>query len=199
VPDPTESGWAGQQLASQHVDVPPIIDGHVEESWLEAAPLRVPLTWGMESSEHALDVELRALHTGESISFLAQWTGTPPSGQENMTYNRLTVHWRIPDLGAQHLDCMVVCHTAFVDGNGRLAYANTETIPQGGSDPLEAAGTFDAGVWTVEWRRPLASPNPFDLQFADLDRAYTFRVKVFERVEDRPDPISGQHQLVFHP
>ena len=198
VSEPTDTGTS-DQLVSRRVDFLPTIDGQVEESWSAASPLQIPLTWGMGSSEYALDVELRSMHTDETISFLAQWAGEPPTGQENTTSNRLTVHWRIPEEAAQHLDCAVVCHTASVDGSGRLAYANTETIPQGGSGPLQAAGGWNAGIWTFEWSRPLISANPFDLQFDDLDRAYTFMVKVFERVEGRPDPVSERHQLVFQP
>jgi hypothetical protein len=175
----------------------PVIDGQIEDVWATADPLRVPLTWGMDGSEHALDVELRALHTDEAVSFLAQWPGEPPSGQENTIANRITLHWRIPEPEAQVLDCSVVCHTAFVDGNGRFVYANTETIPQGGSGPLAAAGGWEDGIWTLEWSRPLASANPFDLQLDDRERAYFFLVKVFERVEGRPDPVSGRHLLVF--
>lgn len=198
VQETTETDQPGQ-LVSLRTEIPPLIDGQVDESWSATSPLQVPLTWGMGSSEHALDVELRSTHTDETISFLAQWAGEPPSGQENTTANRLTVHWRIPEKAAQYLDCTVVCHTASVDGNGHLAYANTETIPQGGSDPLEAAGGWFAGIWTFEWSRPLISANPFDLQFDDLDQVYTFMVKVFERVEGRPDPVSERHQLVFQP
>ena len=113
--------------------------------------------------------------------------------------NRLTVHWRIPEPAARRVDCTVVCHTAFADGEGRFAYANAETIPQGGSGALPAAGNWDGKAWTLEWSRPLLSGNPYDLQFASLDQAYTFLVKVFERVEGRPDPVSARHLLVFQP
>jgi hypothetical protein len=153
----------------------------------------------MDGSEHALDVELRAVHTDEAVSFLAQWPGEPPSGKENTMANKLTLHWRIPEPEAQVLDCSVVCHTAFAGGNGRFVYANTETIPQGGSGSLTAAGGWDAGTWTLEWSRPLASANPFDLQLDDRDRTYTFLVKVFERIEGRPDPVSERYLLVFQP
>jgi hypothetical protein len=159
----------------------------------------VPLAWGLGGTEHALDVELRALHTDTAVYLLAQWRGEPPSGEENTVSNKLTIHWRIPEAAAQGLDCTVVCHTAFTDGNGRFAYANAETIPQGGSEALPVAGRWDAGTWTLEWSRPLVSANPFDLQFDDPDGAYAFLVKVFERIEGRPDPVSERHLLVFQP
>ena len=185
------------RLVSRQIDSPPVIDGQIEGIWATVEPLRVPLTWGMGGSEHAFDVELRALHTDQAVYLLAQWSGQPPSGEENTVTNKLTLHWRIPEPAAQALDCTVVCHTAFIDGSGRVAYANAETIPQGGSETLAAAGGWDAGTWTLEWSRPLSTDNPFDLQFDDRDQAYSFLVKVFERVEGRPDPISERHLLVF--
>jgi hypothetical protein len=187
------------RLVSRRVDSPPVIDGLIEGVWATAEPLRVPLVRGMGSTEHVLDVELRALHTDETVSFVAQWPGEPPFGEERAVSNKLTLHWRIPERAAQGLDCTVVCHTAFADGSGRFVYANAETIPQGGSETLPAAGQWDAGTWTLEWSRPLASDNPFDLQFDDLGQAYSFLVKIFERIEGRADPISERYLLVFQP
>jgi len=176
---------------------PPTVDGLVEDAWAEAAPLRASLTWGIDGAEHALDVELRALHTGQAIYFLAQWAGQPPSGEPGTASNKLTLHWRIPDAAARRLDCDIACHTAFADGDGRFVYANAETIPQGGSEALPAAGGWEEGVWTLEWSRPLLDGNPFDLQFDDLDASYTFMVKVFEGIEGRPDPVSERYALIF--
>jgi hypothetical protein len=186
-------------LVSRRVASPPVIDGEVDAVWANSVPLRLPLTWGWGGTEHALDVELQALHTDEAVYFLAQWPGEPPSGEEDTVFNKLTVHWRIPEPAMGRLDCNVACHTAFADGQGRFVYANAETIPQGGSEALPAAGGWRAGTWTLEWSRPLVNGNPFDLQFAELDRAYLFFVKVFERVEGRPDPVSERHLLVFQP
>jgi hypothetical protein len=157
------------------------------------------LTWGTEGTEHALDVELRALHDERTLYLLARWPGEISSSEENTVYNQLTVHWRIPEPDAAHLDCSVACHTIFADGEGRVAYANAETIPHGGSEALQVAGEWEDGTWTLEWSRPLSNANPFDLQFSDRDRAYAFMVKVFARIEGRPDPISKPHQLVFAP
>jgi hypothetical protein len=199
-PTPTPEAMpvnAAGRLVSRRVASPPVIDGQVDAVWDTSVPLRLPLTWG--GTEHALDVELRALHTDEAVYFLAQWPGEQPFGEEDTVFNKLTVHWRIPEAAASRLDCNVACHTAFADGRGRFVYANAETIPQGGSEALPTAGGWSAGTWTLEWSRPLLNGNPFDLQFADLDRAYLFFVKVFERVEGRPDPVSERHLLVFQP
>jgi hypothetical protein len=193
-----DEGAAGR-LVSRRVDAPPQVDGQIEGLWAAVEPLAVPLTWGWEGTEHALDAELRAVHTDEALYLLAQWSGERPSGDDNTAFNQFTLHWRIPDPAAQTLDCTVACHTAFADGQGRFRYANAETIPPGGSESLSAAGGWDAGTWTLEWSRPLSNDNPFDLQFDDLDRAYSFLVKVFVRVEGRPDPVSGRHLLVFQP
>ncbi len=192
---------AAGRLVSRPVAWPPAIDGQVDAVWETALPLKLPLTWGLDGTEHALDAELRALHTEKAIYFLAQWLGEPPPAEEDIIFNKLTVHWRIPEPegAARGPDCTVACHTAFADGQGRFAYANAETIPPGGSEALPAAGGWQAGAWTLEWSRSLVNDNPFDLQFADLDGAYLFFVKVFERVEGRPDPVSERHLLVFQP
>jgi hypothetical protein len=194
---------------SQRTPRAPAIDGQVEALWEAAAPLSVPLTWGAEGTAHALDVSMRALHDEQRLYLLAQWEGERGADgttemEEATVYNRFTVHWRIPEPDAARVDCTVVCHTVFADGQGRVAYANAETIPHGGGETLHVAGGWqaaagggDPGRWTLEWSRPLVSSNPFDLQLADRDRGYDFMVKVFARVEGRPDPISGVHQLVF--
>ncbi len=183
-------------LVARPVSSPPAIDGAVEDAWVRAEPLQASLTWGMDSSEHALEVEMRALHTDRSLYLLAQWAGGPPPGEDTVS-NVFTLHWRIPEPAAGRLDCEVACHTAHADGLGRIAYANAETIPPGGSAALEAAGGWEEGTWTLEWSRPLLNSNPFDLQFSDLDASYVFMVKVFQRIEGRPDPVSGRYALVF--
>jgi hypothetical protein len=185
------------RLVSQWVGSPPTIDGSVEDVWAAAEPLLASLTWGIHGTEHALDVELRSLHTDQSVYFLARWAGQSPSGEADTASNKFTLHWRIPDAEAQHLDCNVACHTAFADGSGRFVYANAETIPQGGSEALPAAGGWEGGNWTLEWSRPLLDGNPFDLQFSDLDASYVFMVKVFRQIEGRPDPVSERYSLVF--
>ena len=163
----------------------------------DAAPLTIPLTWGWDGTERALEVTLWALHNEKAIAFLAEWQGPPPGGEADTVYNKLTMHWRIPEPAAQGLDCTVVCHTAYVDTAGRVAYANAETIPPGGHGALDAAGGWQEGTWTLEWRRPLVSENPYDVQLDSPAQPYLFRIKVFERVEGRPDPTSAPHPLVL--
>jgi len=141
-------------------------------------------------------MELRALYTDRAIYFLAQWTGEPPSG-EDITANKLTVHWRVPGAERRGLSCNVVCHTAFADGNGTIAYVNAETIPSAGDESLLSAGSWVDGRWTLEWTRPLVTENPFDLEFDDLELAYPFMIKIFEGREGQPDPLSQLSQLAF--
>ena len=199
-PEVSTSGVAGR-LVSQRVASPPVIDGEVDAVWTTVVPLQLPLTLGLHGTEHAWDMELRALHTDEAVYFLAQWLGGPPDGEENTVFNKLSVHWSIggSEAETQHLDCTVACHTAFADGQGHFVYANTETIPQGGSEPLPVAGGWHTDTWTMEWKRHLVNSNPYDLQFTDLDQAYPFFVKIFERVEGYPDPVSQRYLLVFQP
>jgi len=64
---------------------------------------------------------------------------------------------------------------------------------------LTSAAGWSAGIWTLEWSRPLVNGNPFDLQLTDLEQTHLFLVKVFERIEGRPDPVSGRYLLVFQP
>jgi hypothetical protein len=189
-------GVAGHLFVQQAIS-PPVIDGQVDAVWTAAEVLRLPLTWGMGGVESGMDVELRALRTNEAIFFVAQWLGEPSTGEENTVFNKLTVHWRIPDAAVRRLDCAVACHTAFADGHGRFVFASSETIPQGSVESLPVAGDWRAGTWTLEWSRSLVNDNFFDLQFDDLDRTYLFFVKIFERVEGRPDPVSPLHLLVF--
>lgn len=187
-------------LVSAHLGETRPVDGILEAMWEGSGPLVLPLTWGWDGDEVALRVELRSLHTDDMVCFGARWSGPPPDNEDDAALNKLTVHWRIPAWQAEdtgHLDCTVVCHTAFADAQGRTAYMNAETIPQGGDAALLSAGRWESGVWTIEWCRPLQSGNPYDLQFTALYADYPFRVKIFQRLEGRPDPVSGLAFLRF--
>jgi len=205
---PTEASSAAEPpdenvedvLLSMRSGETPAVDGNLETQWEHSVPLDLPLTWGWEGEEVALRVEMRSLHNEEMVCFGARWRGQPPSGENDATFNKLTVHWQIPSWQVEdrgQLDCTVVCHTAFADAQGRISYMHSETIPQGGDAVLQSAGLWESGLWTVEWCRPLQSENPYDLQFSSLDAEYPFRVKIFESVEGRPDPVSGPVLLRF--
>jgi len=189
------------RLASLRVASPPVVDSRLDAAWASTEPQQLPLTSRLAGEERTWDMELRSLHTDEAVYFLAQWSGELPSGDMEIVSNKLTVHWRIPEDEAleRHLDCNVVCHTAFADEQGRIVYANAETIPSGGSETLEVSGGWDDGLWTLEWSRPLVTGNPFDLQFTDLDKAYLLFVKLFDGGEGRPDAVSEGHEFIFQP
>jgi hypothetical protein len=196
----TPAPAAAGSLTVQRTADAPVVDGQVDSVWAGSEPLRVPLTWGIRGTEHALDVELRALHTSKAIYFLAQWPDAMPSGPGDATANKLTLHWSIDTpAGSPPPACDVACHTAFTDGPGHLAYIHSQTIPSGSYEALPAAGGWRDGAWTLEWSRPLVNDDPYDLQFTDLSRGHLFFVKIFARVEGRADPVSAPYQLVFQP
>ncbi len=187
-------------LEARRVGNPPQLDSATDAAWRCARPLRVALGRDEDTLEgHAAwEVELRAVYTEDTLFLLARWAGESPTGAADTTFNRLTVHWTIPALaGGPAPACNVACHTAYVDGQGGVAYMHSETIPQGGQDALPAAGGWVKDHWSIAWSRPLVSANPYDLQFSDLDAEYLFFVKVFAQAANRPDPISEPYVLVF--
>ena len=168
--------------------------------WASARPARILLAAESHGSDpqDVRDIELRAVHTADTLYFLARWHGEFPSDTADTTFNQLTIHWTIPAVaGSPSPACAVACHTVYVDGRGQVAYMNSETIPQGGQDALSVAGGWAEGVWSVAWSRPLVSANAYDLQFDDLSTTYLFFIKVFTRVDDQPDPVSEPYALVF--
>lgn len=193
-------GWpaATAPLIAQRVRVAPAGGAALDPAWMQAQPLRVPLTWGSHGIRHAFDMELRALYTADTLFLQARWPGDAPDGPADATFARLTWHWRIPAVANRPAPaCEVACHTAHVTGHGDLAYIHTETIPPGGAPALPATGGWRDGSWTISWRRPLRNGNPYDLQFDDLSRDYGFFVKVFQEDSTRPDPASALHELRF--
>lgn len=188
-------------LLARRVTSAPHIDGHVEASWAQAEPLvldLLPQGGGVGALHQA---RLRALYDQTALYFLIEWAGALPGVEPEATANLLTVHWRLPPQpeGMLPMHCDVACHTAFASGQGRIAWVNAETIPQGGRGVLPAAGGWKDGLWTFEWRRPLLSSNPYDLQFNDRQREYEFFVKLFHHGEDERDALSSRRQLVFQP
>jgi hypothetical protein len=194
------AGVVGQLVASR-VLVPPAMDGEVDATWQKAVPLQLPLTWGSGGTELAHDLELRALYTQQALYLLAAWPAAPPGGSDQAIYNTLTVHWDIPSAGAgaRQPACSVACHAAYANGAGRWVSVSVDTIPMGSDASLPVAGGWHDGIWTLEYSRALVDGNPFDLQFAQLDRSYSFFVKVFAHVEGRPDLVSRRCALVFEP
>jgi hypothetical protein len=188
------------QLIAQQVSRPPIVDGEMDPIWNSAPLARIPLTRRESSRSASLEVELRSLYAGGTVYFLAAWEEVYPSfGDGSSIRNRFVLHFDQdePWPGAREVTCLVACHTAFSDASGEVAHVIAETIPQGASNPLPAAGGWSGGEWHLEWSRPLVNDNLFDVQFQDLDASYPFFVKVFEWMEGQADPVSGDYVLVF--
>lgn len=197
----TTTPQGAPRLISRHIDAAPVIDGHVEDAWDRAQLVVAPLFWGLDGDEHALDVQLAAMHTDEAVYFLARWPGDALPADIGDTVNKLIIHWRLPDPaeGLAPPSCLVACHTAFADAQGSFSYVHPETIPVGSSESLPFGGGWQDGTWTLEWSRPRVNANPFDLQLADAGQPYRFFVKVLEWVEGKPDPISKWQFLVLDP
>jgi hypothetical protein len=201
--DPDLGVPIGEPLLSTVTTAPLAMDGLVEAEWQTARPLTALLHYGLHGDEPAGAIELRSLHDDEQVYFLARWPATTPGGEPDAWRNLLTVHWRLVDPGAvsgaatgsEGLACTVGCHTATVDGHGRLVGIRAETIPPGLEEDLPAGGGWAAGTWTLEWSRPRVSDNPYDQNLVDPARSYRFFVKLFLGLDNQPDPTSGVHEL----
>jgi hypothetical protein len=193
----------GEPLYSAATGAPPVMDGIAEAAWDRAPMLMVPLHYGLHGAELAGVAELRSLHDAERVYFLIRWPSETPGGEPGVWRNLLTVHWRLVDsgevsgesTGSEGLACTVGCHTATADGEGRLVGIRTETIPPGLNEDLPSGGGWSAGTWLLEWSRPKVSENPYDQEMSDPERGYRFFVKLFQGLDDRPDPVSDVHEL----
>jgi len=192
-------GLPGNRLVSVHVDHPPVVDGILDRIWDEAPLACISLARHVPPGPETPEVELRSLYAADSVYFFASWHEARPAFAADTIRNRFVMHFdqQEPWPGARDVTCLVACHTAFSDASGDLAHVIAETIPQGVSDPLPAAGGWISGRWHLEWSRPLVNDNPFDVQFQDLDAGYPFFVKVFEWAEGQADPVSKDYALVF--
>jgi len=186
-------------LVAVPVDAAPVLDGQVDDLWLDAPVLRVPMTYGARTTQDALPIDLRAVHFNGWLYFLAEWSGAASTAADGVNRNVLTLRFHLdePWPGAGAVACLVACHSAVADDDSRLAYVVSETIPPGHSDPLPSGGEWEKGTWRLEWGRPLVSGNALDLQFVDLARTYPFFAKVFAWEEGRPDPVSPLVDLAF--
>ena len=186
-------------LTSQRVGCGPSLDGKDEGVWALATPLRLRLNAGIPGAASTLELELRSIHTDKELYFLATWSEPQPEATEGLLRNKMTMHFEIaaPWPGAQELMCLAACHTAFVDGRGRLAYIAAETIPPGQTGTLSGCGRWEDGRWRLEWSRPLVNANPFDTQFRDLNGRYSFFIKVFRGANEGADPVSETCLLAF--
>jgi hypothetical protein len=201
--DPELGVPIGAPLRSMATDLSPVMDGMVEAEWEQAPLLTVPLHYGLHGDEQAGALELRSLHDAGHVYFLARWPAETSGGEPDTWRNLMTIHWRLVDpgqvsgeaTGSDGLACTVGCHTATVDGQGRLVGIRPETIPPGSSEDLPSGGGWSDGEWRLEWSRPKISDSPYDQSLADPEQGYRFFVKLFLGWEGQPDPVSNIHEL----
>jgi hypothetical protein len=193
----------GEPLHSTAVDTAPVVDGIVEAAWEHAPALNTPLHYGLHGDESAGTVELRSLHDDSNVYFLARWPAKSHGGEPNVWRNLATIHWRLVDsgevsgesTGSQGLACTVGCHTATAGDEGQLVGIRAETIPPGLEDDLPSGGGWSDGEWLLEWSRPRLSASPYDQDLTDPAQGYRFFVKLFQGLDDRPDPVTNVHEL----
>ena len=80
-----------------------------------------------------------------------------------------------------------------------MSPGSISTFTVSGRRPAGGGWSAGASGWLLEWSRPRVSPNPYDQNLADPDRAYRFFVKLFLGLDDRPDPASDVHELRLEP
>jgi hypothetical protein len=69
--------------------------------------------------------------------------------------------------------------------------------PDGSRGDLSAKGRWEAGFWTVEFRRKLVTGQPDDVNFTDLNRTYLFAVAVSDNASGAEHSFSGLLRLRF--
>ena len=68
------------RLEASRVSAAPRLDGRMDAVWATARPLRIPLAAPSHGSgpQGAREIELRAVHTADTLYLLARWPGEPP-------------------------------------------------------------------------------------------------------------------------
>lgn len=79
---PDGTGWTADAWpvvwTSTYVEKAPMVDGEVDEVWSQAKTLTVHVREAL-GGDHPRPVELRALHTGDTLYVLARWPDATPS------------------------------------------------------------------------------------------------------------------------
>jgi Ethylbenzene dehydrogenase len=74
-------------LVAKKVAAGPALDGKMDPSWQQAAPLAIKLTGGKNLPGGSTEVTLRALYDTEKIYFLAQWK-VPAKGERRFPFQK---------------------------------------------------------------------------------------------------------------
>lgn len=129
-------------LAIERVDAAPVLDGNpTEPQWLRARPTRLHLTNGANLPGGETEVELRAVHDGDRLYLLCEWTD-PTRSQKHLPLIKERDGWRI-------------LQTAFRRADENDYYEDKLALMLAPADPLAALTSVHLGS------RPLADePGP---------------------------------------
>ena len=181
--------WTAQPVAAL-----PATIGPEDDRWDGAVPFALPLHTGSHGPLTAESVELRALYDEFAIAFRARW----PGAASVQTNERFALVWHKDDLpGQRGQDCMTSCHVAQSNSSGDIQAVVPSFVPAGREEPLPAQATWQDGVWTLTWYRPLRSSEARDVQFVDLSQRYRVRAKVFLDLNHKPDLLTEDAFLTF--
>lgn len=138
------------ELVSQYVATPPVLDGMAEAVWDEAPALTFPVVGGANAGSH--QVALKSVYSGDQVYFLVSWNdptqslrrfpwvkqddGTwkrmkdGPSGDDNVFYeDKMAFIWNINNsiTGFNQAGCFSTCHA----GEPDKPYGNKYTANPG--------------------------------------------------------------------
>ncbi|MBI2504501.1 MAG: ethylbenzene dehydrogenase [Candidatus Latescibacteria bacterium] len=138
------------ELTSQYVTTPPVLDGTADAVWDEAQALSFPVVGGANAGSH--QVTLKSVYSGDQVYFLVSWNdpteslrrfpwvkqedGTwkrlvdGPSGDDNVFYeDKMAFIWNIDNsiTGFNQAGCFATCHA----GEAGKPYGNKYTANPG--------------------------------------------------------------------
>ncbi len=182
------------RLFSPLVAASPPLDGSLEGGWGSAPELPLPMLAAGESRP-ARVLALRSLHTRAEIFMRASWEESDRSltATRSDSTSKLAMHWglRQQEPSLPPGSCLAACHTAYAGRDARIQDIHLVSFNSADPGALAGAGAWKDGQWLLVWRRLLVTSSPFDVQFTDLGRSYSFRVALYAggdlpRVQDSP-------------
>ncbi len=81
-------------LVAAKVSVPPVIDGSIDPVWLTAQPLVLRVENGDHLNAGATTMEIRALHTTDSVYFLTRWVDPTESNRRAPWQKQADGSWK---------------------------------------------------------------------------------------------------------